>query len=423
MKRVQNLFLRRNLRGTKICLSHDLKFVCILSFSQLSVVELLRLKEGGSLNFDLLKYSEASAAISCEKEMARRIASTAGGIFKVGRVCGKTIEDLAKNLPLPDDPKFNWTISSYSCEDEIIDEAKDSVTDFLKESGLRKARFLIPDRSPSRSEVKLSDLSKNVLTAGKDNNARGLDIIVDCTLGEICYGFTEFASDTASFHERDFGRPYQNPTLTISPRLARTLVNLCGLPKGKTILDPFCGLGTILQEALGQGYNVVGVEISSSEAAKCRQNLNWFRNRFGISPKLSSSVIRGDALKIESSDLQKIDAIATEPILVPKLERNPTSGRAKEITSNVTGKYQEAFRSFSRILRSGGFVSIVAPEIIDDRGKSHEVDLGQLAKDWGFAKMSWKEATIQNPFPVATAKKKIVQRKVYLMVKAGSKAD
>ncbi len=317
-------------------------------------------------------------------------------------------------LPLPDQPKFSWTVSGYGCEKETLEDVRIEVANLLKSSSLGKSRYLFPDPRGGGSEIKISDLVKNVLVTDQ-NKTKGIDVTVNCDLTGRYYGFTEFASNVRGFEERDFGRPYQDPTVTMSPRLARTLVNLCGLQKGKTLLDPFCGHGTILQEALLVGLNVVGIDISSTEISKCRENLVWLKKRFHLSPKLSSNVFRRDTLRMEYSNLPKVDAIASEPILIPKLEKNQNAVKSIEIIRDSSAKYGEAFRAFTEILRPGGIVSIVAPDLIDDRGRSHSIDVAYVSTEHGFTLLHSDSPDLQNPCLVPTTKRKIIQRKVYVM--------
>ncbi|HYB04170.1 MAG TPA: hypothetical protein VED17_06900, partial [Nitrososphaerales archaeon] len=271
------------------------KYLCILSFATLSWLELSRIRDSGILNFQILASSKNSVLIQCPSETAKQLAKRTGGIFKVGKVCGTSPETLQDCLPLPNTNKFNWTISGYECDADTLELTKDIVAQILKEASLSKARFIRPDLDGDDSELKLSNLLRSVLIEEKGKRVPGVDVIVDYSLGVVHYGYTQFPSDIAGFRDRDFSRPYQDPTATISPRLARTLVNLCGLPQGKTLVDPFCGLGTILQEGLLLGLNVVGIDISSSEVARCRENLDWFRRQFKVSPKASSRVIRGNS--------------------------------------------------------------------------------------------------------------------------------
>jgi len=58
----------------------------------------------------------------------------------------------------------------------------------------------------------------------------------------------------------------------LTPRMARALVNLVAAP-GDTLLDPCCGSGTVLVEAIADGIYAWGVEINPSLASQAAANL------------------------------------------------------------------------------------------------------------------------------------------------------
>jgi tRNA G10 N-methylase Trm11 len=239
---------------------------------------------------------------------------------------------------------------------------------------------------------------------------------VYCTEGRKLFGYTEFLSDVSGYQKRDFARSYQDPTTTIGPRLARVLVNLTGLKRGETLLDPFCGLGTILQEALMCGCNGLGVDISQANVRKTISNLEWLKKEFQISPKLWTKVVRTDSTRLEKRDLPSVDGIATEPLLVPKFEKNPTSSETKEILGKVRTQYELIIRALARLTPSGQKVVLVAPGIIDEVGKVHSLEI-ETAFDGDFALYSPSVGNVlgYNPCIVPTGKKKVVQRRIYVM--------
>ena len=63
------------------------------------------------------------------------------------------------------------------------------------------------------------------------------------------------------------------------PRLARMMVNLSACTAGKTLLDPFCGVGTILQEALLEKAMVVGMDVNPWCVKAATENLEWLVQR------------------------------------------------------------------------------------------------------------------------------------------------
>jgi tRNA G10 N-methylase Trm11 len=69
-------------------------------------------------------------------------------------------------------------------------------------------------------------------------------------------------------------KPYRIST-ALSSRLARALVNLVR-DTSTTLLDPFCGAGSILLEAQALGLSVFGVDRNSKMVGMTRQNLGFF---------------------------------------------------------------------------------------------------------------------------------------------------
>jgi tRNA (guanine10-N2)-dimethyltransferase len=65
--------------------------------------------------------------------------------------------------------------------------------------------------------------------------------------------------------------PEKMPT-TLNPKLAKTMINLTGLKKGK-ILDPFCGAGGILIEAARLNFKTKGQDIDKRAIGKAKLNL------------------------------------------------------------------------------------------------------------------------------------------------------
>ena len=83
--------------------------------------------------------------------------------------------------------------------------------------------------------------------------------------------------DIDSYARRDQARPARDAKVgMLPPKLAQILINLCGpLKPGSVILDPFCGTGVVLQEALLIGYAAYGTDISDRMVDYSTRNLRW----------------------------------------------------------------------------------------------------------------------------------------------------
>lgn len=63
----------------------------------------------------------------------------------------------------------------------------------------------------------------------------------------------------------------------LSTRVARAVANIAvPAPQGQTAIDPCCGIGTVLIEALSMGMNMVGADINPLAVQGARQNLKHF---------------------------------------------------------------------------------------------------------------------------------------------------
>ncbi len=87
--------------------------------------------------------------------------------------------------------------------------------------------------------------------------------------------------DIDAYTKRDQARPARDARVgMLPPKLAQILINLCGpLKLGSTILDPFCGTGVVLQEALLIGYRAYGTDINERMIEYSKKNLKWLTEK------------------------------------------------------------------------------------------------------------------------------------------------
>jgi len=71
-------------------------------------------------------------------------------------------------------------------------------------------------------------------------------------------------------------RPSLHPT-SLSPKLAKAMINLSGAVKGDVIADPFCGSGGILIEAGLMLIRTIGIDISKKMLKMCEKNLEHYK--------------------------------------------------------------------------------------------------------------------------------------------------
>ncbi|MDD2758483.1 MAG: DNA methyltransferase [Patescibacteria group bacterium] len=162
---------------------------------------------------------------------------------------------------------------------------------------------------------------------------------------------------------RDYGRPGRDDLSgMLPPKLARMMINLSGADTGDTLLDPFCGSGTILTEALALGFRcLIGSDISDKAVADTEKNVEWLLKNPKIKKQkldISQNDIRNLAKQLKPNS---IDAIVAEPYLGKPLKGRETENELRGQLAELKTLYLAAFEQFTRLLKSGGVAVVIIP--------------------------------------------------------------
>ncbi|MEM3185843.1 MAG: DNA methyltransferase [Conexivisphaerales archaeon] len=218
----------------------------------------------------------------------------------------------------------------------------------------------------SEPTVKIIDSSKSELQS-KDVLLRTVaDFVVVHAKNMYKLGITAYVTDLQSLYIST-ERPVPSSTLSMSPKLARTLVNILNLDKGKLIMDPFCGSGTILMEALLAGLNCIGVDKDERAIKNTKLNIEWLKSKYKTLTNVYKLYI-ADATKLNFKE--KVDGIVTEPILLPLIRKSPNVADAYRMIHDAKKTYIAFLASVQHVVRPGGKIIVVAPAIKINRKKT-----------------------------------------------------
>ncbi len=231
----------------------------------------------------------------------------------------------------------------------------------LRKEGLKAHYFNLPKDRCSLTHVEV--IRQQLIE-------KSAEIVLIMCDEKAYFGKTISCHNPFDFQKRDVERPAVRSELSTSPRLSRILINLAGSRKGGKLIDPFCGTGTILQEAAVLGLDFYGLDLDKNMADAGRKNLYWISENYKLGlENLHEKIKQGDARHISRQFPGKIfDAIATEPYLGPLLKRRPDLVQAKRITGELEPLYEAFFREAGKILRPEGRISIVSPRFVTEKG-------------------------------------------------------
>ncbi|MBI5530358.1 MAG: hypothetical protein HY918_02550 [Candidatus Doudnabacteria bacterium] len=168
--------------------------------------------------------------------------------------------------------------------------------------------------------------------------------------------------DFEDYGRRDYQRPARDEKQgMIPPKVAQIMINLANCKPNDTILDPFCGIGTLLQEGILLGYKMLGSDINKKAIKGSEQNLEWFRNRYKISPG-KYHLETADAREIPKLlAAQKVCAVVSEGTLGPIYGSYPKQGEIEQNFKDLTSLYQDCLKEFANLLPSKGRIVMCIP--------------------------------------------------------------
>ena len=331
----------------------------------LSVAELIRAIPGITL-----ESAENGICVANCPELAPDFINKLGGTIKIIAV-DKEIESLGeinaallRKLIPPREGRIIFGISVYGqvpgAERRRIYIEGLELKKAIKAEG-RRARYVVSQDTQLSSVV----IAKNKLIE------EGAEFVIVKERSRILVGHTVMIQEFEAYGERDFDRPGRSARRgMLPPKLAQMMVNIAGGDKSKTLLDPFCGSGTVLGEALLMGYaDVVGADISAEAVADTKAYLEWIEKAH---PEFHDRwrVFVSDARTINKLLApESIGAIVAEPFLGPPQNGRETPEQLKRVMNDeLVPLYRDSIATLSKLLASHGSAVFSFPVFNRNKG-------------------------------------------------------
>jgi tRNA G10 N-methylase Trm11 len=374
----------------------------------LSLAELTAYFKAREINFEIQFFSGEFFVLGFEKDFDASVIADLGGTIKIAEVKNKFPTESVKEAFLKKNkPAQKQIIESLSSSDLVNGMAKSSdkilfgVSVYCTESTLRSSSGGIQRFVGSAVKKELADAGKKSNFMGFANDRKLAQLshveVLKKNLAEnkaevlFCIGRTEtWVATTVAVHnpfefqKRDIYKPNQRKIFGMPPRLARMMVNLSSCKQGKTLLDPFCGVGTILQEALLEKAMVVGMDVNPWCVKAATENLEWLIREYGLSDA-DFRVLQGDVNRlVEKIGQETVDCIVCEPDLGPALRQVPTGPYAEKIILKLEPLYFGFIEQAYRALKPGGRLVLVTPFMKTRAKQSVTMPIGEKLESLGF---------------------------------------
>ncbi len=310
--------------------------------------------------------------------------------------------------------KLSFGISVYGLKADKRKIAKTAllVKKAVKTSG--KSVRMVPHDS--------TELGSATVLYNKLTSTNGWELLVVSDGTETYLAQTVRIQDIDAYSARDQARPHRDAKVgMLPPKLAQIIINLAVGPQFSNlnsqilVLDPFCGTGVVLQEAMLMDYHIYGSDLEPRMVQYSIDNLAWLDTKY---PDVGDyrRVEIGDATT-HKWDLKTVDSqvvVAGETYLGQPLSSLPNNEHLSKIIYEVNLLHHKFLENLAGQIPSGTRLCLAVPAW---RGKHEFLHLPTLdhLTDIGYTRMRFKHAS--NEDLIYHRENQIVGRELLILIK------
>jgi hypothetical protein len=215
---------------------------------------------------------------------------------------------------------------------------------------------------------------------------------------------TTDVQDINDYTTRDRYRPKRDARVgMLPPKLAQIIINLAGQHVAPTppnsytnsnrptisarLLDPFCGTGVVLQEALLMGYKVFGSDIEPRMITYSLANLEWLKEKYDL-PNADYALKSADATTCHWD--QDFGLIASETYLGRPFTNLPSLDVLAQTISDCNLIIKKFLQNIGQQIPSGTRLCLAVPAWQTAPDKFKHLPLIDQLNDLGYNHISFK---------------------------------
>lgn len=304
---------------------------------------------------------ENGFVVEMEVENPRRLQNRMGGIVRILEIKQEGpatmpinfVEWVSKTIlsEVSIGGKIRYALSMHPKADKVLKKILKNSKDILKEK-VGNIRFVNKDFQNVSSAAAWHE---NLLAPG------AIELHLFKSESKWYLAKTLSIQDFESYAHRDMHRPNRDiKNGMFPPKLAQILINLAVGKNKALIYDPFCGSGTVLQEALLMGLNTAGSDNDAKMISDTEKNLEWLIKEFDLQVPVPQVFLK-DATKLTKEDFPQNCVITSETWLGPLLEKAPSQEEINKIQLEVETLYENFFSNLKKIAPAGTVMVFTAP--------------------------------------------------------------
>lgn len=277
--------------------------------------------------------------------------------------------------------KLTLGLSAYNLDIKVTRLNHAGLTIKKKIHGLGKSVRFVPNKELA--------LSSAQVIYNKLTSKNGMEILFVADKERTVIAQTIREQDINSYSFRDRERPKRDSRVgMLPPKLAQIIINLATGPnKDGLLLDPFCGTGVILQEALLMGYRVEGTDLDQRMIDYSTTNIEWLTKNYKIT-RSDHNLEIGDATNHVWGE--RIDFIASEAYLGQAFTRQLTDNEIAQNIANTNLIIKKTLQNISKQVSGGTRICLAVPAYHTSRGDFKHLGFIDSIEELGYNRVRFE---------------------------------
>ena len=247
---------------------------------------------------------------------------------------------------------------------------------------------LIPNDKPALS------------TASSHNNRLGtaehkVELMIIRTSQQLIIAESRGVQNITAYTQRDRQRPKRDAFVgMLPPKLAQIMINLSGAQSTDYLWDPFCGTGTILQEARMMGIAVHGSDLSQRMVNYTTANMRWLDKKLfrrhdpRKAPRWTVCQADATSVSLTQNQISGITHIVCETYLGQPFSAPPSPAKRDAVVKNCNYIIRAFLQNIHNQITPQTTLCIAVPAWRDQHGNFTHLPLLNTLTQLGYTRLN-----------------------------------
>ena len=298
------------------------------------------------------------------------------------------VEHVPKHTCCIPEGKLTFGLSVYGLDVKVKDIERGALA-------VKKAHKSGKNKRPVRVVPnKAKELNSAQVLHNNMTDELGMELLVVADRDGVLLAQTTHVQDIDAYAARDQKRPKRDAKVgMLPPKLAQIIINLASQKlesvneesvQRPVVLDPFCGTGVVLQEALLMGYDVFGTDVDLRMMQYSEQNIEWLKSQHSVAGEHHVTI--GDATVFDWRGA--FDIVACETYLGRPFSHTPQKDTLKKVMHDVDTIHKKFLQNMAKQTDKDIRLCLAVPAWKTKDGFEHLPTLDHLEK-LGYTRLSF----------------------------------